>query len=99
MPFITSEARRMTDTIGPKEAGDRCFIFYREMLRKWRGSPRWTTAHEIYYDMRKRTHGDYVQDRTLDDVAAHELAWQMFFQLHIIPYELQKRTLNGEIDY
>lgn len=99
MPFITSEARRMTDTIGPKEVGDRCFIYYREMLRAWRTSPRWTTAHDLYIDMWKRTRGPGALDRMLDDVAAHELAWQVFFQLHVMPYELQKRTLNGEIDY
>ena len=99
MPFITSEARRMTDQIGPKEVGDRCFLYYREMLRAWRASPQWTTAHEIYQDMRRRTHGDYVMDRPIDDVVAQELAWQVFFQLHIMPYELGKRTLNGEVDY
>lgn len=99
MPFITMEARRMTEAIGPKEVGDRCFIFYREMLRAWRASPRWTTAHEIYGNMRRRTHGVIGSHRLEDDVIAHELAWQVFFQLHVIPYELQKRTLNGEIDF
>lgn len=99
MPFITKEARHMTDSIGPVEVGDRCFVFYREMLRAWRVSPRWTTAHEIYKDMRNRTHGEYCKDRVLDDMVAQELAWQVFFQLHVMPYELQKRTLNGEVDY
>jgi hypothetical protein len=99
MPFITSEARRMADQIGPKEVGDQCFLYYREMLRAWRASPRWTTAHEIYFDMRQRTNGDIGMARELNDIAAHELAWQVFFQLHVIPYELQKRTMNGEIDY
>lgn len=99
MPFITSEARRMTDQIGPQEVGDRCFLHYREMLRAWRASPRWTTAHELYVDMRRRTHGEIGSERSVDDVAAHELAWQVFFQLHVMPYELQKRTLNGEVDY
>lgn len=103
MPFITSEARRMTDTIGPSEVGDRCFLFYREMLRAWRKSPRWTTAHELYRDMvlfpaANETLGVPPMDEA-DRVTARDLAWQVFFQLHVMPYELQKRTLNGEIDY
>lgn len=105
MPFITSEARHMTDELGPKEVGDRCFIFYRTMLRAWRKSPRWTTAHELYRDMVMLA-GEYdgspdtiPYSQKLDDRAARELAWQVFFQLHVMPYELQKRTLNGEIDY
>ncbi len=95
MPFITSEARRMTDKIGPQVVGDRCFIYYRDMLRAWRGSPRWTTAHELYRDkvMPKNL------NRSDDEQAAVELAWQVFFQLHVMPYELHKRTLNGEVDY
>jgi len=105
MPFITSEARRMTDTLGPKEVGDRCFMFYRAMLRAWRAFPRWTTAHELYKDMVMIPSGLDNPNLTttvaekMDDRAARELAWQVFFNLHVLPYELQKRTLNGEIDY
>jgi|SRR6266853_871402 len=105
MPFTTSEARRMTDTVGPKEVGDQCFLYYRKMLRAWRASPRWTTAHDLYRDLIviPRLHDADVTDgfsqRPLDEVTASELAWQVFFQLHVMPYELQKRTINGEVDY
>lgn len=102
MPFITSEARRMTDKIGPSEVGDRCFLFYREMLRAWRKSPRWTTAHDLYRDIvlcRREIEAIDMVHEELDSIAARDLAWQVFFQLHVMPYELQKRTLNGEIDY
>lgn len=99
MPFTTSEARRMTDTIGPTEVGDRCFLAYRQMLRAWRASPRWTTAHEIYRDTILNLGEDRKSSPNVDDIAARELAWQVFFQLHVMPYELQKRTLNGEVDY
>lgn len=105
MPFITSEARRMTDAIGPREVGDRCFLHYRKMLRAWRISPRWTTAHDLYRDLVviPRIQDSHITDgfsqRLLDEVTATELAWQVFFQLHVMPYELQKRTLNGEVDY
>ena len=93
MPFITSEARNMTDKIGPQVVGDRCFLVYRRLLRAWRAAPKWTTAHELYRDL------DDAGYATRDDQIAAKLAWQVFFQLHVIPYELQKRTLNGEVDY
>ncbi len=97
MPFTTSEARRMTDVVGPTTVGDKCFLEYREMLRKWRASPRWTTAHEIYRDgVVGGTIGHPYND---DSVIALHLAWQVFFQLHVIPYELVKRTENGEVDF
>jgi hypothetical protein len=103
MPFITSEARRMTDTIGPEEMGDYCFLHYREMLRAWRASPRWTTAHELYRKLLADRAKDHLCTVPLpshdDNYTARELAWQVFFQLHVMPYELQKRTLNGEVDY
>jgi len=106
MPFITSESRRMTDTIGPSTVGDRCFLHYREMLRAWRTSPRWTTAHELYRDMVMRPGLDMPDflDKALDsdykdDRAARELAWQVFFSLHVLPYEILKRTENGEVDW
>ena len=107
MPFITSESRRMTDTIGPSTVGDRCFLFYREMLRAWRASPRWTTAHDLYRDTVMlpgvQTHPAVIDIAQTavdnDNRAARELAWQVFFSLHVLPYELEKRTLNGEVDY
>lgn len=98
MPFTTSEARRMTDQIGPQVVGDRCFIAYRHMLRKWRSSPRWTTAHEIYRDDVIAGTGERSSGSS-DDVVAWHLAWQVFFNLHVMPYELVKRTENGEIDF
>lgn len=95
MPFITQEARRMTDAIGPQVVGDRCFLFYREMLRLWRKSPRWTTAHEIYQGVILRTVGKPYED--VDTCALH-LAWQVFFAFHVLPYEAQKRIDNGEVE-
>ncbi len=105
MPFITGEARRMTDNIGPKVVGDICFLHYRKMLRAWRTSPRWTTAHDLYRDLivTPRLHDAAITDgfsqRTLDEVSATELAWQVFFIKHVWPYEQMKCTENGEIDY
>ena len=94
MPFTSKEARKITDTIGPQAVGDRCFLFYREMLRQWRKSPRWTTAHEIRRGVMERTRDWALDDNTI----ALNLAWDVFFQLHVMPYELQKRIDNGEVE-
>lgn len=94
MPFTTPEARRMTDILGPKEVGDRCFLFYRAMVRRWTLSPRWTTAHEIYVDVFCT---QYPDSRHPDDKAALELAWQVFFAEKVMPYELAKKALNGDV--
>ena len=106
MPFITGESRRMTDTIGPSTVGDRCFLHYREMLRAWRASPRWTTAHELYRDkvmVPGMSQPEFLNKllavEHLNDRAACELAWQVFFNRHVLPYEALKATENGEPDF
>ncbi len=100
MPFITSENRHKTDAIGPVEVGDRCFLHYRKMLRAWRASPRWTTAHEIYRDMVLGHKVPLATDfHEVEEYTAVNLAWQVFFIKHVWPYEQMKCTLNGEIDY
>jgi hypothetical protein len=96
MPFTTSEARRMTDSIGPQVVGDKCFLAYRDMLRRWRKSVRWTTAHEIYRDIVDSQRNGNL---SLDDQTALELAWQVLFIKHVWPYEQLKCTENGEVDY
>jgi hypothetical protein len=98
MPFTTPEARRMTDILGPKTLGDYCFLYYRPMVQAWKLSRRWTTAHELYRKMREETHGDKGKLLEIDEVAAYELAWQVFFNLHVMPYEIEKRTVNGEAE-
>lgn len=96
MPFTTAESRRITDATGPQTVGDRCFLAYREMLRLWRHSQRWTTAHEIYRDLViGASLGKPCQD---DDTLAGQLAWQVFFAFHVLPYEEQMRIENGEVN-
>ncbi len=100
MPFITQENRHKTDAIGPVEVGDRCFLAYREMLRRWRKSRRWTTAHEIYKDvltntMQYQKAGVFDAD---DILTANQLAWQVFFHRHVMIYENEKAAINGEVD-
>jgi hypothetical protein len=88
MPFITGEARRMTDTIGPKVRGDACFLKYRPMIRAWRKSPHWTTVDEL-------AEGLFPDP----DKRAEFLAFLVFFLSNAWPYEQLKRTENGEVDY
>lgn len=89
MPFVNAEHRLNPDH---NVAGDRCFLQYKFMLDKWRASPRWTTADELYA---------YVLDNNMPELdwqRAKELAWAVFFNLHVMPYELQKRKENGEVE-
>lgn len=98
MPFIRASRRYVIDKgglgldgLGVIEPGDRCYVFYKEMVDKWKASPRWTTAHYIYL------HLDLQSPINEDDWVAQKLAWQVFFQLYVMPYELKKREENGDI--
>lgn len=95
MPFITQERRALIaeGKITEFEPGDRCYIHYKRMLEQWNESPRWTTAHSIYVNRY-----EVCNWSNSDDEAAAELAWQVFFTLHVLPYELAKRQQNGEVE-
>ena len=98
MPFITQERRKIIDQSGiygldDIQPGDRCYPEYRKFVDAWKAQPRWTTAHSLYKQLLvNRQHCD-----SLDSKAALDLAWQVFFQLHVMPYELMKRKENGDI--
>jgi hypothetical protein len=83
--------------------GDRCYSFYKSMVNKWKRNPRWTTADEIYRNIIDHRHnldsGDNVihSEIAFEYQVARELAWQVFFQLYVMPYELKKREENGDI--
>lgn len=95
MPFITQNHREKicTGELAPFEVqvGDLCYQYYKPMVDQWKDSPAWTTAHYIYKDVCLNI--PEGNDRTL----AKSLAWQVFFQLHVMPYELKKREENGDI--
>jgi len=96
MPFIKSERRYVIDERGlwaldEVQVGDCCYEFYKPMVDRWKSNPRWTTAHEIYKDMICSINESW------DLQAAKELAWQVFFQLYVMPYELKKREENGDV--
>lgn len=94
MPFILKDRRPLIDkgTIPPDlwEPGDRCYVYYSKMVKEWKAQPRWTTADKIYRDV-------LLHNFTVEDRAAIELAWQVFFNLYVMPYELKKREENGDV--
>jgi hypothetical protein len=96
MPFITPERRALIEegkggSLHPIQPGDRCYMYYKEMVAKWKAEPRWTTAHEI------RKHMWLYPVLHVDDRIAEDLAWQVFFQIHVMEYERKKREENGDI--
>jgi hypothetical protein len=94
MPFIEPSRRKLIDQgkLDPSTytPGDRAYLHYRDMLRKWRQAPRWATVDALY-----RSALGYI---TLEDAAAAHLAFHVFFQLHVMPYERKKRRENGEVE-
>lgn len=89
MPFIKAGRRKMIDkdqyfSVSKTEEGiqpeDRCYFYYMQMVDKWKANPVWATAHEIYKNL-----GDMKRSSSsLDDKVAVSLAWQIFFQLHLM---------------
>ena len=94
MPFIEQWRRGVIDKQGLEALtwitpGDRCYEHYKEMVDKWNKEPRWTTAHTIAKDI--------VMLDGADEDVAHFLAFMVFFNSHVMPYELKKREENGGI--
>lgn len=110
MPFTLNTCREKVDKLTPEEvksilltyksveAGftvdDKCYYFYNKMIIKWTKERRWTTAHNIYKIMRGSIKQNFMDE---DSKRAYELAWQVFFQLKVMPYELEKQFENGDI--
>ena len=83
MPFVDRAHREKPDLEIP---GDRCFVHFKAMMAAWRDSPRWTTADDIashlFPDEMKR---------------AEFLAFLVFFNNIVMPYERDKEACNGSI--
>ena len=76
------------------------------MMEKWRQNPRWTTAHTIKRDfLVELTDKDFWNPTIvlatvfpLEDIrTACELAYEVFFAFHVLPYEREKEYINGTI--
>lgn len=88
MPFIKQEDRaKSIDELLEGVPGEKCFVHYRPMMRRWHANPCWKTVDQIachfWPDPSER---------------ARMLAFLVFFNLHVMPYELKKREENGEVE-
>jgi hypothetical protein len=110
MPFIAPKCRDRVNKGGIKaceEVGDICYVFYKHFVSAWKLEPRWRTAHRLYRDSIKDRCScsfyamvctELAQTFSIDDVdTALSLAWQVFFQRFVMPYELEKIDQNGDI--
>lgn len=110
MPFIEPKNRDRIKLLGCEactDVGDICFVFYTHLTDAWKHEPRWRTAHRLYRDLVIQPEGcdyfNYVYDRLQhrfelsDCVAACQLAWQVFFENYVMPYEKLKEEQNGTI--
>lgn len=75
----------------PETVGDKCYVHYKKMMRRWQWTPGWTTAHAIFKDIARNA------QLGTDDGVAEFLAWHVFFALVVVPYEQEKRKENGDI--
>ena len=104
MPFIKPARREQIELHGLSslnsiQPGDSCYLAYTEMVKLWKANPSWTTAASIY-DGVDALHVHNQEEETGPERRtrlATELAWQCFFQLYVMPYELEKRKENGNI--
>lgn len=98
MPFTETKDRRKMDRIielqkelasmmNEVKPGDRCFVEYRQMMKKWAANPKWTTCDQILSAM--------FPD---DSQRAFFLAFLVFFMLKVMPYERMKQRENGDVE-
>ena len=97
MPFTKTKDRRKMDRIQAMtrelrdlmidiKPGDRCFLEYRRMMREWKKNTGWTTADTLAANL--------LPD---EQARAYFLAFLVFFNLHVMPYERMKQRENGDI--
>ena len=107
MPFIAQKRRDEIGNTGLKackDVGDLCYVFYYEIMKCWKMSKRWQTADTIKAIIDSPNSfeiEDKLNDATLYGpitiTRAKYLAWDVFFHLHVMPYELAKQKENGDI--
>lgn len=86
MPFTKRERRApmLAGKLKDPLPGDYCYVEYKWMLDNWRENTSWATVDLLYRQVW------ICKNPYLD------LAWQVFFSLHVLPYERKKRKENGE---
>lgn len=104
MPFITKDKRALVDKDVrlAEQPGELTYYFYRQFMNEWAKEKRWTTAHNLYKKFLVQTDPLFVLKGTKwtnhDVITALHLAWQVFFSMHVLEYEVQKEVENGEIE-
>jgi hypothetical protein len=92
MPFITEKTR--AQLAGPVmfglQPGDKCFLYYVAMMRRWGAERRWTTADALKAWVKTPELREDLQ-------RAKELAWEVFFHDEVMPYEREMKTKNGAV--
>lgn len=85
MPFVPQECRDALHV--PCSVGDLCYKEYLKLMASWKDSRRWTTCHN-----------EFKRLFDCDDAqAAKALAFFVFFNKHVMPYEDEKEKENGGI--
>lgn len=108
MPFIGTKRLRQIEKreLMPEQVGDLCALAYKPMVEKWLANPSWTTAHRIrkdifygqWFDVYFKSRLETISPWLLDEVpTAIKLAWEVFFQIYVMPYEYDKLFLNGGV--
>ena len=101
MPFVEPWRRKVISYHGLEglaeiQPGDRCYFYYQRLVNQWNEAPRWSTVHRLHKGMIEDIGAmDYDLDK--DNASAYLLAWQVFFQIKVMPYEIKKREENGDI--
>lgn len=81
------------------KVGDFCFYFYYDMVQEFKTNRRWSTAHIIYKKfLEHQRRNDFIFEFDKNITTAYSLAYMVFFQNHVMPYEREKETLNGTIE-
>jgi hypothetical protein len=107
MPFIAEDRRnQLKAREACKKPGEVCYLAYKEMMKLWHTKGSWTTAHDIYYHVKhdplfffgsKELEQAAINHQQADIVCAVELAWQVFFNIHVMEYEHKKKEENGDV--
>lgn len=84
--YTIAELEANSEILGVKP-GDRCFVEYKRMLGAWFESSRWTTADRLLSSI-------YPDPQ----IRARFLAYLVFFNFYVMPYEEIKRLENGEVE-
>ena len=110
MPFILPSSRDKIKAVGIEaceNVGDICYVFYDHIMKVWRDEPRWRTAHRMFRQFSEEPEAteyfEYVYEKVknnfelADVVCAAKLAYNVFFELVVIPYEREMIEKNGNI--